>query len=302
MVRRPARARNDVAVPPRLLQPELSDGTEMLRAIVQTSASFRFCASDACTPRIGNTTICVATATSSPIGDVGHRLDQRHQPGLAHAASRIPRRSSRFTTVETCQRPPRRVSMPRAFSSTAIARKVMCPELRMSSMTGARSRACRSALACRTERRTALASPPERRRAVGVAEPHPAAPGHAQRLLRPLRDCLALGLSHQRDDADGQVVRLRQVDRGKLHPAGPRGARAGKLRWRGRDGCGAAVVKVRVRRFRRTSRRPRTTTTSAAPRRSGASSMAFSRPCPKPSASADGSVGWAISPNVPAPR
>ena len=59
-MRMPAKARNDVAVPPRLLQPELSDGTEMLRAI------FRFCASDACTPRIGNTTICVATATSSP--------------------------------------------------------------------------------------------------------------------------------------------------------------------------------------------------------------------------------------------
>ena len=31
-----AKARNDVAVPPRLLQPELSDGTEMLGAIVQS--------------------------------------------------------------------------------------------------------------------------------------------------------------------------------------------------------------------------------------------------------------------------
>ncbi len=35
-VRMSAKARNDVAVPPRLLQPELSDGTEMLRAIVQS--------------------------------------------------------------------------------------------------------------------------------------------------------------------------------------------------------------------------------------------------------------------------
>lgn len=35
-MRMPAKARNDVAVPPRLLQPELSDGTEMLRAIVQS--------------------------------------------------------------------------------------------------------------------------------------------------------------------------------------------------------------------------------------------------------------------------
>ena len=43
----------------------------------------------------------------------------------------------------------------------------------------------------------------------GVAEPHPAAPCHGQRLLGPLGDRLALGLRHQRHDADGGVVHLR---------------------------------------------------------------------------------------------
>jgi len=50
-------------------------------------------------------------------------------------------------TVETCQRPPRRVSMPRAFSSSAMARRLVAPPNRMSSRTGARSRACLSAFA-----------------------------------------------------------------------------------------------------------------------------------------------------------
>ena len=56
------------------------------------------------------------------------------------------RRSRRFVTVDTCQQPPRRVSMPRLFSCAAIARRLVAPPARMSSTTGARSRACRSAL------------------------------------------------------------------------------------------------------------------------------------------------------------
>ena len=55
-------------------------------------------------------------------------------------------RSSRFITVETCQRPPRRVSMPRAFTRPAMVRRLVAPPERMSSTTGARSCACRSAL------------------------------------------------------------------------------------------------------------------------------------------------------------
>jgi Protein of unknown function (DUF3489) len=77
--------------------------------------------------------------------EVGKGFDQRHQRGLPRPAPRIPRRSSKFITVETCHRPPRRVSMPRSFSSAAIARRLVAPLARMSSTTGARSRACRSA-------------------------------------------------------------------------------------------------------------------------------------------------------------
>ena len=117
--------------------------------------------------------------------------------------------------------PPRRVSMPRSLSSAAIARRLVAPAARMSASTGARSCACRSALAAMAalSARTALSSPPQRRRAVRVAEPHAAAPGHRQRLLGALRDRLALLLRHQRHDADGEVVRLRQVHRGEAHAA-----------------------------------------------------------------------------------
>jgi hypothetical protein len=64
-------------------------------------------------------------ASETPVkmsdGDVRRSLDQRHQPRLTHAASLSPNRSSRFVTVDTCQRPPRRVSMPQGFSLAAIA-------------------------------------------------------------------------------------------------------------------------------------------------------------------------------------
>ena len=44
--------------------------------------------------------------------------------------------ASRFVTVETCQRPPRRVSMPRTLSSPAIALRLVAPPVRMSAITG----------------------------------------------------------------------------------------------------------------------------------------------------------------------
>ena len=69
------------------------------------------------------------------------RSDERNQLGLAHAASRDPSRSSRFITVDTCQRPPRRVRMPRAFGSAAITRRLRFRFARLSANSGARSRA-----------------------------------------------------------------------------------------------------------------------------------------------------------------
>ncbi len=71
----------------------------------------------------------------------------------------------------------------------------------------------------RPERHAALSSPPEGRRAVGVAEPDAAPLGDRQRLPRTPRDRLALLLRHQRHDADGEVVRLRQIDRGEPNAA-----------------------------------------------------------------------------------
>ncbi len=54
-------------------------------------------------------------------------------------------RFNKFITVETCQRPPRRVRMPRPFSSPAIARRLVAPPARISSTTARRSSAWRSA-------------------------------------------------------------------------------------------------------------------------------------------------------------
>ena len=51
------------------------------------------------TPNSGNTAICTRYRDPLTDGDVGDRLDQRHQPGLAHTASLSPSRSSKFVTV-----------------------------------------------------------------------------------------------------------------------------------------------------------------------------------------------------------
>jgi len=60
--------------------------------------------------------------------------DDAHGPPWVHAGSRSPSRSSRFRTVETCQRPHRRVSMPRALSSPAMARRLVAPRALMLSI------------------------------------------------------------------------------------------------------------------------------------------------------------------------
>ena len=83
----------------------------------------------------------------------------RHRRMPLPRALRQPSRSSRFPVFDTCQRPPRRVCMPRAFSSPAMARRLVAPPARVPAITGAWSRAWASAL---TE--TAALS------AVGVAE------------------------------------------------------------------------------------------------------------------------------------
>ena len=142
-------------------------------------------------------------------------------PAPPHAASRTPSRSRRFITVETCQRPPRRVSMPRVLSSHAIAlRLVMPPDANVLDHRREVLRMpVRVARDGRPEGRTALAGPPERRRSIGVAEAHTAAPGHRQRLLGAPGDRLALLLRHQGHDPDGEVVRLWQIDRREPHAA-----------------------------------------------------------------------------------
>ena len=49
--------------------------------------------------------------------------------------------SRRFRTLETCQRPPRRVIIPRQFSWVAISRRLVAPLARISATTSARSAA-----------------------------------------------------------------------------------------------------------------------------------------------------------------
>jgi hypothetical protein len=67
----------------------------------------------------------------------------------------------------------------------------------------------------RGEVMTGVDGTPERRGAAGIAELHPAASGHAQRLFGASGERLALLLRHQRHDADRQVVRVRQVHLGE---------------------------------------------------------------------------------------
>jgi hypothetical protein len=70
----------------------------------------------------------------------------------ADIAASLPNNPRAF---DTCHRPPRCVSIPRTLSSAAIARSVVAPLARMSAMTGARSRAKRTALALTVTRSSA---------------------------------------------------------------------------------------------------------------------------------------------------
>ena len=83
--------------------------------------------------------LTVATCSSPGNGSLSGR-DWRIGPPWPEPVEQVRHRRD-------MHRPPRRVSMPRALSSAAIARRVVAPPARMSATTGARSRACRSALA-----------------------------------------------------------------------------------------------------------------------------------------------------------
>ena len=137
-----------------------------------------------------------------------HRSRRRH---LRSASTRdirrdwrmhaVPAAASRLITVDLCQRPPRRVSMPRALSSSAIAPRAACPEARTSASTGARSGRMPVGVAFRSlpGAAPALAGPAQCRCPVRVAEPNPARLGYRQRLLGPPRDRFPLLLRHQRN-------------------------------------------------------------------------------------------------------
>jgi hypothetical protein len=65
---------------------------------------------------------------------------------------RPPSRVISSLTVETCHRLPRRVSIPRLFSSPAIARRLWGPSAPILATTSARSCACRSAFLATSDR------------------------------------------------------------------------------------------------------------------------------------------------------
>lgn len=78
-------------------------------------------------------------------------------------------------TLDTDQRPLRRVRMPRRVSSSAIALSDMRPCARMSASTGAGSFANRSAFAAPSpQHRPALTDPPPHRRPIRFAQLPPA--------------------------------------------------------------------------------------------------------------------------------
>ena len=103
-----------------------------------------------------------ATHPGCPVAKAGarDRVLQISQANAIHPRVQVPIRLSRFTVFETCQRPPRRVCMPRALSSPAMARRLVAPPVLMSAITG--SRALASAKAATTER-SAARSPLARR-------------------------------------------------------------------------------------------------------------------------------------------
>ena len=123
-------------------------------------------------------------------------------------------------TEETCQRPPRRVRMPRAFSSAAMTRgvtvraDVLDHRPQILGMTVSVSRYGLP------ERRTALSPPGAAHRPDQPAPGSqrrwdcpavPPCPGHRQRLPGAPGDRLPLLLGHERHDAYGEIVLLPDV-------------------------------------------------------------------------------------------
>ena len=154
--------------------------------------------------------------------DIGQRLDQRHQRGLPHDAiaspGRSPSRSSRLITVLLCQRPPApgqhapSIELLRDAPEASVAAGANVRHQRPSPAHAARR--------CRRWPRATAQCPcrpaPAPRRRTGF-RPHTTLPGHRQRLRGAPGDRLALLLRDQRHDADGQVVRLGQVDGGEVN-------------------------------------------------------------------------------------
>jgi hypothetical protein len=105
----------------------------------------------------------------------------------------------------------------------------------------------------RSKRRAPLAGPAQGCGAAGVPEPHRARRRHRQRLLRAPGDSLPLLLRHQRNNPDGEVARLGQVDCGEPDAAFPSVSRKAALRDRRSS---LAVTSVAPRAFARCSARP----------------------------------------------
>ena len=182
------------------------------------------------------------------IEDLGrHASQQPWSPSSSRRTTRVMRRSPcgrrRMPPPEPVEQvrhggdvpPPRRVSMPRALSSPAIARRLVAPPARMSATTGARSWACRSALRAMAARRPRPRRPPPgaplrvadatpRLRATGQRLPGPPgdrlAPACATSAMIPTeRLCSGAGGAHDQQLAEGSPKPAAKED-GAPWPAG----------------------------------------------------------------------------------
>ena len=101
---------------------------------------------------------------------------------------------------DTCHRPPRRVTIPRSFSSAAISGGVIAPYAWMVSTSECRPAAKLIRVSCHSlpQRLAALASPPEGRGTTRVAQLHCAGLRGRQCLLRPPGDRLPFLLGDER--------------------------------------------------------------------------------------------------------
>ncbi len=124
-------------------------------------------------------------------------------------------RWSRSLAFDACHRPPRRVRMPRAFSSAATWRRLSEPVALIVSTIGASSRAKASALSVTALRRGAVPFPALLSAAApfGLPRLRPARLRGLQSLPGAPSDGLALLLGDECHDPAGEVVRLRHVGR-----------------------------------------------------------------------------------------